>query len=280
MKSLCSTATCPVAFGKSPTHRGEGQEDQFYFVVIVLRWTMETGNLELRVNPAARVNLRRIGGEHNPLIVIDDILIDEDADALAACAVSASWTPPEATYYPGLNAPLPSSYLRTLAPVLRSTFERGFGLPGDARLNVYGFFALATWGLERFGPLHRIPHYDQPNPRSLAMVHYLCRDQGGGTAFFRHDATGYESIDAVRREGYMVTVADEIERDGQLLTGFAGPDTPNYEMIDHVEMRFNRIVLYQSHVLHCALFDGAHLSDDPRTGRLTANSFYAFGQGS
>jgi hypothetical protein len=238
---------------------------------------MEPGLHELRINPAARVDLRRMGREHNPLLVIDDILVDEDAEALAGHAAQLPWAPPETTYYPGLNAALPLAYLRTLAPALRPTFQRGFGLPADMRLNVYGFFALATWGLERFGPLQRIPHYDQPNPKALAMVHYLCKDQGGGTAFFRHRRTGYESIDAVRREAYMLSVADEIDRDGQLLTGFAGANTPNYEMIDHVEMRFNRVVLYQSHLLHCALFDGAHLSDDPKTGRLTANSFYAFG---
>ncbi|WP_443747363.1 DUF6445 family protein [Asticcacaulis solisilvae] len=238
---------------------------------------METGTLDLRLNPAARVNLRRIGRELNPVIVIDDVFVDSDAEALADHAAAADWAPPETTYYPGVNAALPPAYLQTLAPVLRPTFARGFGLPVDARLNAYGFFALATWGLERFGPLQRIPHYDQPNPKSLAMVHYLCKGQGGGTAFFRHHATGYESIDAVRREGYMLTVADEIERDNQLLINFAGPDTPNYEMVDRVEMRFNRIVLYQSNILHCALFDGAVLSDDPRTGRLTANTFYAFG---
>ncbi len=238
---------------------------------------METGLQDLRLNPAARVNLRRIGREGNPVIVIDDVFVEGDAEALADYAASAAWAPPETTYYPGVNAALPSIYLQTLAPVLRPTFERGFGLPANARLNAYGFFALATWGLGRFGPLQRIPHYDQPNPRSLAMVHYLCKGQGGGTAFFRHQATGYESIDAARREAYMLTVADEIERDHQRLINFAGPTTPNYEMIDQVEISFNRIVLYQSHLLHCALFDGARLSDDPKAGRLTANTFYAFG---
>ena len=238
---------------------------------------METGSLELRINPAAQVNLKRIGRERNPLLVIDDIFMDEDAEGLVEYAASAEWAPPETTYYPGVNAPLPPSYLRTLAPVLRPTFERGFGLSAAARLNVYGFLALATWGLDRFGPLQRIPHYDQPTPGNLAMVHYLCKGQGGGTAFFRHQATGYESIDAVRREAYMLRVAEEIEHDSQRLINYAGPETPNYEMVDHVEMRFNRIVLYQSHLLHCALFDGARLSDDPKVGRLTANSFYAFG---
>jgi hypothetical protein len=46
-------------------------------------------------------------------------------------------------------------------------------------------------------------------------------------------------------------------------------------MIDHVDLRFNRLVIYRSNVLHCALFDGTALSDDPRNGRLTANSFFS-----
>jgi hypothetical protein len=73
----------------------------------------------------------------------------------------------------------------------------------------------------------------------------------------------------------MQTVAREIARDGETLTGFAGPETPNYEMIDHVKLRFNRLVIYRSNVLHCALFDGAKLSENPTVGRLTANSFFS-----
>jgi hypothetical protein len=166
-------------------------------------------------------------------------------------------------------------YLRSLLPVLKPSFERAFGLPQDQALVAYGFYALATWELERFGPLQRIPHFDQPNPVNLAMVHYLCKDQPGGTAFFRHRLSGFESVNPGQRDNYMQAVAQEIARDGDRLTGFAGPDTPNYEMIDSVELRFNRLAIYRSNVLHCALFYGANLSDDPRTGRLTANSFFS-----
>ncbi len=228
---------------------------------------------ELRLNPKAQVQMRRIGQEQNPLLVIDDIVLD--ADALVDQAMAAQWGPPVGTYYPGLNAPLPAAYLRTLAPVLRPSFARAFGLSTDLQMAAMGFFALATWPLERFGPLQRIPHYDQPDPTCLAMVHYLCKDQPGGTAFFRHKPTGFEAINGGRRDGYIQTIAGEIERDGAKLTGFAGPDTPNFEMIDVVEAKFNRLVLYRSNVLHCALFEGTNLTDDPKTGRLTANSFFS-----
>ncbi|MBP2158083.1 MULTISPECIES: DUF6445 family protein [Asticcacaulis] len=232
-----------------------------------------TSAADVRLNPDARVKLRTIGAEQNPLLIIDDVL--EDPEAMVDAAVNASWAPPNGTFYPGVNADLPVGYLRTLLPVLKPSFERAFGLRQDQALIAYGFYALATWGFERFQPLQRIPHFDQPNPMSLAMVHYLCRNQPGGTAFFRHRLSGYESIDNRRRDGYMQAVAQEIDRDGERLTGFAGPDTPNYEMIDSVELRFNRLVIYRSNVLHCALFDGTALSDDPRTGRLTANSFFS-----
>lgn len=233
----------------------------------------DTPTFEVRLNPAARVQLRTIGQEHNPLIVIDDLVLN--ADELVERAAATEWAPPKGTYYPGVNANLPPAYLRTLLPVLKPTFERAFGLSQTAPLVAYGFYALATWDLERFGPLQRIPHYDQVNPMALAMVHYLCKDQPGGTAFFRHDASGYESIDVRRRLGYMDQINAEIETGADQLTGFAGPETPNFSMIDQVEMRFNRAVLYRSNVLHCALFDGTNLSDDPRTGRLTANSFFS-----
>ncbi|MBW8879936.1 MAG: histone acetyltransferase, partial [Asticcacaulis sp.] len=65
----------------------------------------------------------------------------------------------------------------------------------------------------------------------------------------------------------------ELERDGAFLTGYTGPATVNFEMLDAVDIRFNRLILYRGNVLHCALFDGARLESDPRTGRLTANSF-------
>lgn len=225
----------------------------------------------IQINPAARVQLRHYGEEQNPLIVIDDLLLNPDD--LIEYAAEARFSAPEATWYPGLNAALPASYLNTLLPVLRPSLMRAFGV-GQSALAARAFFALSTLRAEEMAALQKIPHYDQPDPRCLAMVHYLARDQAGGTGFFRHIATGFESIDRTRRETYMRQVAHELEALGDGLTGYAGPDTPNYELQETIAPQFNRLVIYRSHVLHCALFEGARLSDDPRTGRLTANSFF------
>lgn len=224
---------------------------------------------ELKLNPGAQVQRRFVGREQNPLIVIDDLLLNPED--LVEAAAAAKFATPEGTWYPGGNAPFPESYLPTLMPVLRPTLERAFDIPRAAPLTISGFFALATKTADQLSALQKIPHYDQPNPACLAILHYLGRDQKGGTGFFRHSATGYESITVGRRETYMGAVAEALETTPP--AGFAGPDTAHYEMIESVAPNFNRMVIYRSHVLHCALFEGAHLSPDPRTGRLTANTF-------
>ncbi len=223
---------------------------------------MSFADIDICLNPAARVQLRHYGEEQQPLIVIDDLLLNPDD--LIECAVHARFSAPDATYYPGLN---------TLLPVLRPSLMRAFGV-GQSALTARAFFALSTKRAEEMVPLQKIPHYDQPDSRCLAMIHYLGRDQAGGTGFFRHIPSGFESIDSTRREAYMQQVATELEALGNTLTGYTGPRTPNYELLETVKPEFNRLVIYRSHVLHCALFDGARLTDDPRTGRLTANSFF------
>ncbi len=226
--------------------------------------------MSLQINPAAEVTMRRIGREGHPLLIIDDVMAN--ADALVETAAATPFSPPVSAYYPGVNAPMPDDYLRTLMPVLRPSFERAFGIAQTAPMVAAGFFALSTQPVEALQPLQKIPHYDQIEPGHLAMVHYLARDMGGGTGFFRHKTSGFESIDSVRRDAYMGMVAGELGTVEP--TRFAGPDTPNYELLDQADLRFNRLIIYRSNVLHCALFDGARLTDDPRTGRLTANSFF------
>ena len=226
--------------------------------------------MPVTLNPAATVRLRRIGREGHPLLVIDDVLLD--ADALVETAATTPFQAPISEFYPGFNAPMPRDYLDTLMPVLRPSFARAFDIAADAPMVASGFFALSTRRLDELGPLQKIPHYDQIEPGPLAMVHYLAKDMGGGTGFFRHLATGFESVTPERREAYMTQVAAELET--AELTRFTGPETPNYELLDQAELKFNRLIIYRSNVLHCALFDGARLDGNPLTGRLTANSFF------
>ena len=223
----------------------------------------------MHLNPKAKVSLRHWGADRNPVLIIDDLVLDPHH--LVTQALAASWGPPQGTYYPGPNAPLPADYLPTLLSSLRLSLARAFGIAPHAPLAASGFFALATQPLAHLGPWQRIPHYDQLAPDHLAIVHYLSENQGGGTGFFRHIPSGFESLNDARRDAYLAQITAWL--DTQSLSHFAGPRTTDYELLEAVDFRFNRAVIYPGNVLHCALFDGATLSPDPRTGRLTANSF-------
>lgn len=231
----------------------------------------EVDNLTIRLNPAAEVTLHRLGREQAPLLIIDDVLADPEA--LVDVAAAAPFGPPMSVWYPGVNAAMPDAYLQALLPALRPSLQRAFGMAASAPLAAISFLALSTQQLDALQPRQRIPHYDQPDPQVLALVHYLGHDQGGGTGFFRHKATGFETIRPSRRDDYARAIDAELASHAEALNTFAGPQTPGFEMTGSADWRFNRLIIYPSCVLHCALFDGARLNADPRTGRLTANSF-------
>jgi len=224
-----------------------------------------------RISPDARMQMRRIGREGHPLLIIDNAITEPER--LIGAAIAAPFERPAHTRYPGLNAPLPEYYGRGILNAVNPLLARGFGLPAHLRKTMFGFLALATQPPEDLEPIQKVPHHDSPDPFRIAMVHYLCRDMPGGTGFFRHKATGFEGVDARRRPDYARLAAAELEAAGGGLTRHVTDETPNYELIDFAELKFNRLIIYRSHVLHSGLLEGAALTDDPRTGRLTANSF-------
>jgi len=222
-----------------------------------------------RVSPEARLELRRIGTEAQPLLIIDDVLAEPQSLIAAACA--ACWYVPEHTRYPGVNARLPDSYYTTLVNALRAPLEAAFGIPKSAYLDFFGYFGLTTTPADRAEPIQKIPHYDGPDSGRVAMVHYLCTEPFDGTGFYRHRATGFEAVDRAREPAYVAAAKAELEADAPSLTGYG--DSPRYERIAEAGMRFNRLVVYRGHVLHSALLGNVALPADPATGRLTANGF-------
>ena len=224
----------------------------------------------MSLSPKISFEFRRIGREKQPLLVVDHVL--DDPEALVACALAADYYVPDHTHYPGVNARLPEAYYQPLLAGLRAPLEKAFGVPQRAGLDYFGFFALATQAAAQARPIQKIPHHDSPDPGRLAMVHYLCRGPYGGTGFFRHRATGFESIDTTRHEGYIAQAAAELDRVAPG-GGYADEGTAGYELIDYAELVFNRLIIYRSHVLHSGLLGSAPLPDSPGTGRLTANGF-------
>ncbi len=223
----------------------------------------------LQLGRSISVRLERIGAERQPLMIVDEVLSDPQAMIDAACA--AKFYVPHHTNYPGINAPVPRSYYLTVIMALRGPIEAAFGLPSSAYLSYFGFFALATVGASDARPIQKIPHRDSPDPNRLAMIHYLCRGSFGGTGFFRHRATGFESVDASRQPRYESTARRELAATACDPQGYA--QSPNYELIGRSEAVFNRLIVYRSHVLHSALLTDPAGSADPALGRLTVNGF-------
>lgn len=218
-----------------------------------------------------RLQLRHLGQERQPLLVVDDVLADPDA--MIQAAREADFYSPPHTNYPGLNAALPEAYYRTVVTALRGPIAAAFGLPSDAYVKYFGFFGLATTTARDAQPVQKIPHHDGPDPQRLAMVHYLCRGDHGGTGFFRHKATGFESVDQDRQATYVAVAQAQLAERGVGTSAYAGGDMADYDLIGQAECVFNRLIVYRNHVLHSALLGPGSGEADPGLGRLTANGF-------
>ncbi len=223
---------------------------------------------DLTFNPQATVSVRHIGDEGLPVLVIDNVL--NFPEQLVELARHVPFGRPRGMY-PGLNAMLPPPYLRAVMGWLRPYMAQVFAIAPTVQVTAHGFFALATLTPDRLHPMQKIPHQDAANPDRLGMVHYLCRGAQGGTGFYRHRTTGFESVDAARREIFAPVVVEEALR--REAAGENDRAMPDYEMTGSVEAVFNRLIVYRAHMLHAGLLTESTLSDDPLTGRLTANIF-------
>ena len=149
-------------------------------------------------------------------------------------------------------------------------------MPADLRFTAC-HFSLVTTPPANLTYLQRIPHVDSLFPNQLAFIHYLFRANLGGTAFYRHRATGFESVDQDRKPEYWRHV--EAEQNG--------PDTPPAEYIrrGHAALRTDWRLRKGSSTACCstaairctrgAMAKNFIPDPNPRTGRLSINGFLA-----
>lgn len=222
--------------------------------------------------PNLTIDVTKIGESREPVLVIDDFLSDPDALVIAA-ARSRDWRDLPPGGYPGRRAPLPRAYahavLRRLDGPIRQILV-GVGRSVD-RFDCS--FSLVTSAPADLTPRQQVPHIDVANEHRVAVLHYLCTDRFGGTAFFRQLSTGLEQVPAAEKFRYAAARAADmkaLDDDG----AYPDEDTPGYRRMATVDARFNRIVAYRSMTLHSGIVDDpAILSPDPVQGRLTANFF-------
>lgn len=228
----------------------------------------------IRPHPQIKVSITQVGAERAPVIVVDNFITNPDE--LAEDAATEHPFKPFALYYPGVRAPVPAMYPLAVYQILKDPIRTVFGLDGLDVVMADSDFRMVT---KRDGlhPRQLVPHYDIADPNVIVVLHYLAPKPFGGTSMYRHRKTGFERITANRLETFEDTVAAELK--SWQPSGFADGDTPLFERIANFPSLFNRAIIYRGISLHAGDIGADFPFDpDPRTGRLTANTVFFFGQ--
>jgi hypothetical protein len=237
---------------------------------------MTMPNLDCRPGSDLTVQVEFHGHDREAAMIIDDFLAD--AEPLVEYAASqCKFTPVKGNLYPGIRGPLPNAYMRMLVGCLQEPIARVFGLSDIDLSRAEGDFSIVTTPPDQLSILQCLPHFDTTDPGQVAVLHYLCRPEQGGTSFYRQRSTGFESIDAARQEVFMVALNKDIQAGGPPARNYMQGDSAMFERIGKLEAAFNRLVIYRSATLHSGdIPPGFAFDPDPRTGRLTANAFLHF----
>jgi Family of unknown function (DUF6445) len=215
------------------------------------------------------VTVERQGAEGESVVVIDGFAADPAMFADDAAMLGFA---PVGIHYPGVRAAVARSLLKPLLAALAPVIADVFGYQGSEIDDA--FYSLVTTPPGTLTPIQRIPHFDGVEPERLALLHYLSPDMPGGTAFYRHRATGFETVTAARLSVYRAALDADLACEGVPEAAYIAGDTGLYECVARHEGRFNRALLYRGNMLHCAwLPDAGRLVDDPAKGRLTVNTF-------
>jgi len=221
-------------------------------------------------NPQKAYSVERFGTEQAPVVIIDNFVSDPDNLKSKAQGLRFEKDGP---YYPGLRAPADPAYLQEAVPLLSRILETEFKVARGTDL-LGCTYSLVTTPPQDLSPKQRIPHFDGTDENIIAVLHFLCDETNGGTAFFRHNETGFESMTSRRLPDYNHSLERYAHYNGLPPARYFTGDTEQYKQIGTVNARYNRCIIYRGNSLHSGRIPkDLPLSASPATGRLTINSF-------
>ena len=216
------------------------------------------------------VTVRQFGQEREPVVVIDGF--SGMPERLLERARAAEYQEGGASY-PGIRAWAEPDYLDLRRDLMFAVMQRVFGFTKGVSLEV-STFSLVTRSKDELAPLQRMPHYDHAAGELIAIMHYLLDGESGGTAFYRHRRTGFETITPQREAAYDAALRQDEAEYGPPPAAYHYGDTERFEMIGEIEARPDRLILYRGRLLHSGVIpDPDALTADPATGRVTINMF-------
>lgn len=234
---------------------------------------------DIALNTQRNPDIRVVGDERTPVIVIDRPVVS--TDSLVRDARQHSGFHLDRRFaYPGLRAQLPDDYVDAMVPALVTLLREIYEIPAayEHRL-IHRVFSLITTPPEDLAVLQRIPHFDTLNTYYFATVHYLGPGTHAGTGIFRHRPTGFERISEARYQTYVQAAEQHMKANGLPPAEYIKSSTDHYELIDEIEYEPNRLVIYPGNLLHSGLIRPERdVSPNPSQGRLTANLFIDFAE--
>ena len=223
-----------------------------------------------------RPELRRFGTTQSPVVVIDEF--SGDAEAAATLAEALAPFPPDAdSYYPGIRRLIDERDADAFAYVQEVCREAAQFIAGAFEVERFDLlrasFSMVTAKPAELRPVQRAPHFDSPDQKYLALLHYLHVPVGTGTAFYRQRSTAIERVTEKNIGAFVRAAAADAAQlppDSGYITG----SNAYFEQIGAVDAVPDRLIIYQGSLLHSGIIPaGANFSADPRQGRLTANIF-------
>ena len=233
----------------------------------------------MMINENVTMQSLSFGNEKNKVIYCNDFLVNPLGlvDFASGAVFSHYAAASQRKGYPGVRTPMPADVADEFKQTISDIIKAEFNIPAEAKVTaLQNAMCLMTVPEQELGPLQRIPHFDASNPRFFATLLYFCGEEHGGTGFYRHNSTGYESITPERCDPYLDVSYEELNRKNPERRYFSESDD-FFTKIGFVPAQFNRLVIYPGCLLHSAnILSEISLSADPKTGRLTANNFFIF----
>lgn len=223
----------------------------------------------------ASIDCCRIGNEQQEVLVVDGFL--KGAAALKERAISEGKFARADSFYPGVRMQVPHQYTFAIVKALGFFMEQFFHLEVRNIKNAVSKFSIITTRPNDLDLLQRIPHFDSPSRKGLAVVHYLQSVPGMGTSLYRHKPTGFEYVDEQRYSQYMKVIEQRYPTKSEYPEGYISGSTDHFEEVVSFDAVFNRLIMYRGASLHSGKIGKDYNFDpSPATGRLTLTSFFEF----
>jgi hypothetical protein len=216
-----------------------------------------------------------IGQERSPVVVVDDVW--PQPHELVNLAAGKTDFSARSLYYPGVRSLAPVEYAQAMVGQFNDLIQKTFGFRGTLAITDSTFSLVAT-PAENLVAFQRVPHFDSADPNRIAVLHYLCGPEHGGTSFYRHRASGIEAVTENNRDQYVRLVNSEVKSSGMPPARFIDEDTPLFQRIARYDCAFNRALIYRGNSLHSVNTPPSYVPNiNPRAGRLTVNTFLLAG---